>query len=218
MCFFARGAYVFYLVAVVNKRRNQINEIESETANAIFNSSSRKLSEIEERVLSKGLKYGIKNKRVDTYELMSRFEELAQSLSKLKIAEKNDELKANLNTKSALFQQLQNMSTEFIELSKKAMDNLSEEEHAALTELAKDKSIVITKADKGNAVVIQDVSDYKLKVSKVLDDSNKFRKLTHDVTISRERKLVSLLREMNATFKYIPDRRVKKVLIQDGEK
>jgi hypothetical protein len=141
---------------------------------------------------------------------MSRFEELAQSLRKLKIAEKNDELKANLNTKSAFFQQLQNMSTEFIELSKKAMDNLSEEEHAALTELAKDKTIVITKADKGNAVVIQDVSDYKLKVSKVLDDSNKFRKLTHDVTISRERKLVSLLREMNATFKYIPDRRVKK--------
>jgi hypothetical protein len=27
----------------------------------------------------KGLKYGIKNNKIDTYELLSRFEELAQS-------------------------------------------------------------------------------------------------------------------------------------------
>jgi hypothetical protein len=58
---------------------------------------------------------------------MSRFEELAQSLNRHDIDTKGDQLKANLNTKSAFFQQLQNMSSEFIELSKKATDNLTEE-------------------------------------------------------------------------------------------
>jgi UDP-N-acetylglucosamine transferase subunit ALG13 len=42
---------------------------------------------------------------------------------------------------------------------------LTKEEHAALSNLAKDESIVITKADKGNAVVIQNKKDYQEKVN-----------------------------------------------------
>ncbi len=123
--------------------------------------------------------YGIKQKRVDTYEIMSRFEELAQSLNRHDIA-KGDQLKANLNTKSVFFEQLQNMSSEFIKLSKKAMDNLNEEEHEALVKLAKDPNIVISKADKGNAVVIQNVADYKAKVKLVLENPGKFEKLPNE--------------------------------------
>jgi hypothetical protein len=172
--------------------------------------SNRVLSETETKVLSKGLKYGIKNKRVDTYELLSRFEELAQSLNNKKIVEKSDEFKANLNSKNAFFQQLQNMSTEFIELSKKATDNLTEEELEALNNLSKDKSIVITKADKGNAVVIQNVSDYKLKVYKVLEEPGKFMKLDCDDTLTRELKLQNLLRRMNAKRKWVRDGRINR--------
>ncbi len=76
--------------------------------------------------------------------------------------------------------------------------------------LAKDPNIVITKADKGNAVVIQNVTDYKAKVKLVLENPGKFEKLPNDVTITRERKLQNLLRQMNASHEWIADKRVKK--------
>jgi hypothetical protein len=74
--------------------------------------------------------------------------------------EKDHALKANLNNKSTFLMQLQTFCEEFIKLSKEAYDNLSYEEREALIVISKDKSIVITKADKGNAVVIKNRSNY----------------------------------------------------------
>ena len=104
--------------------------------------------------------------KIDTYEIMARFEELAQSLNWLEINPviSNDPLKADLNNKSTFIQQLQQMTYEFLELSKRALDSLNVEEHNALKTLAEDKTIVITKADKGNAVVIQDIETYREKI------------------------------------------------------
>jgi hypothetical protein len=177
-----------------------------ELANPVFNLSSRTLSDIEERVLNKGLKYGIKAKRVDTFELLSRFEEFADSMSYLPIAESTDPLKANLNSKSTFFKELQSMADEFIKLSKQAQDNLSDEEREALLELAKDKTIVISKADKGNAVVIQDLVDYKRKVSDLLAKGDKFSRLNENVTRLRETRLQNQLRNLHApTIHDIPE-------------
>ena len=166
---------------------------------SIFNFSSRTLSEMETKVLNKGLKFGIKNKKVDSYEIIARFEELAQSLNRIEMKPKpsNDPQKASLNNKSTFIQQLQQMTYEFIELSKGAIDSLSDEEHRALKNLATDKSIVITKADKGNAVVIQDVDSYRNKVLDILKKDGKFKKLSSDETLTRERKLQNHLRSLN---------------------
>ena len=149
-------------------------------------------------MLNKGLKYGIKSKRVDTFELLARFEELAQSLHYLPIVVKEDKLRANLNSKASFLRQLQVMADEFIELSKQAHQNLSQEEHEALVELAKDKSIVISKADKGNAVVIQDTADYKNKVSELLSTSGKFVRLAENETRIREQRLQIYLRSLRS--------------------
>ena len=135
----------------------------------------------------------MKSKKADTYEIMAKFEELAQSLNHLPIAKKEDELRENLNSKSAFLQQLQNMTTEFFEMSKKTIDNLNEEEHAALENLSKDKSIIITKADKGNAVVIQNVTDYRDKIQAILNQFNKFERLDKDQTVTRENRLNDLI-------------------------
>jgi hypothetical protein len=151
--------------------------IESENTNCIFNYSTRRLSALETNVLKKGLKFGIKNKKIDTYEIISRFEELAQSLNWLEInpAISSDPLKANLNNKNTFLQQLQQMTYEFLELSKSSFDSLSDEEHATLKALAHDKSIVITKADKGNAVVIQDIEVNRRKLLTLLEQDGKFK-------------------------------------------
>lgn len=70
----------------INKKRNNIDKTESIlNSKSIFNFSKRKLTEIETSVLNKGLKFGIKNRKIDSYELISHFEELAQSLDWIEI-------------------------------------------------------------------------------------------------------------------------------------
>ena len=75
---------------------------------------------------------------------------------KQKTTEPADKLRANQNNKSAFFQQLQTHMNNFIKNSKRIDNNLSRAEHQALETLSKDKSIIISGADKGKAVVIQD--------------------------------------------------------------
>ena len=88
------------------------------------------------------------------------------------------------------------MAFEFVELSKQAVDSLNDDERTALENLAKNKNIIISKADKGNAVVIQDVEDYKSKVMAILNTGGKFKSLPKDPTITREGKLVRKLNEL----------------------
>ena len=153
----------------VNKRRQRIDKREAvKLAEPIFNLSSWELSETETRLLSKGLKFGIKAKRVDEFEILARFEVLTKSLDYLEISDKTDQLRANLNSKSNFFQQLQEMFNElaktcFIKLAKTCFDSIDNDELAALISLAKDKSIIISKADKGNVLVIQDSTRLQTK-------------------------------------------------------
>lgn len=112
----------------------------------------------------------------------ARFEELAQSLHKLEINNNEQELKASLNSTNNFLQKLQAMSFEFISLANQSVDNLNEKEHQALNNLAKDKTIVLSKADKGNAVVIQDRTEYLEKMHSILNTNGKFNKLNGDCT------------------------------------
>lgn len=75
----------------VTVRRGQAPKDDPGTMDAIFNYSSYELSQIERQVLSKGLKYGIYERKVDTYEILSRFELLAQSFNRLDITQTTDE-------------------------------------------------------------------------------------------------------------------------------
>ena len=91
---------------------------------------------------------------------------------------------------------LQEKAFEFIALSKKTTDNLTDEEHKALRDLASDKSIVVSKAEKGNAVVIQNLTTYHHKIASILNKDNKFMLLENDHTKSREKKLQYYLRTL----------------------
>ena len=81
--------------------------------------------------------------------------------------------------------------------------------YEALKTLKEDKSIVISKADKGNAVVIQNITDYKAKVRKILDQPGKFKKLKRDVTKTRENSLLATLKELKREDGMVPDKRCK---------
>ena len=63
----------------IDMSRRGIDKRESvHMADPIFNLSSRKLDDIETRLLSKSLRYGVKAKQVNAFEILARFEEFAQ--------------------------------------------------------------------------------------------------------------------------------------------
>jgi len=98
-----------------------------QTSPVIHNLSKRELTDIEEKSLSRGLSYGIANKNINEFELLARYEVLANTLNdhKQKTTEPADKLQANQNNKSAFFQQLQTHMNNFIKNSKRIDNNLS---------------------------------------------------------------------------------------------
>ena len=66
----------------------------------------------------------------------------------------------------------------FRQYNKNPHQNLSKEELAALTNLSKNKDIVIQKSDKGHSVVIVDKDTYIKRMENLLSDQRKFEKVT----------------------------------------
>ena len=88
----------------------------------MFNLSNRRLTSTEISLLSKGLKYGIKNKKINEFELLTRFEYLAWVLMEKEefIEPVKDKRKTQLDSKTAFLHQLQSSAFEFLELTKTA--------------------------------------------------------------------------------------------------
>ncbi len=172
---------------------------------SIYNWSDREISQVKKEILKKGLRYGIRNKKINQLEILSRFEELAQALNDVDMVEGKDEIIADLNTKTMFFKDLQKLSTEFFDLCKKSTDNIGKEEHNALVNLSKEKNLVISKADKGAAVVIQNKVDYMSKMEKIISTPGKFRKLDSNETRKRETRLQNILRGLNSDVEKVDD-------------
>jgi len=57
---------------------------------------------------------------------------------------------------------------------------ISADEMDVLNSLREDKSIMICKADKGNAVVLLNKVDYLNKINTILSDKSRFKEIEHD--------------------------------------
>ena len=66
----------------------------------------------------------------------------------------------------------------FRQYNKNPQQNLSKEELVALTNLSKNKDIVIQKSDKGKSAVIVDKDTYIKRMENLLSDQRKFEKVT----------------------------------------
>jgi len=63
-------------------------------------------------------------------------------------------------------------------------------------DLRSDDSIIITRPDKGNGVVIVSRLDYLNKMKKLISDGTKFKQLKHNPTKSREESLSVYLHKL----------------------
>ncbi|XP_045454291.1 uncharacterized protein LOC123663667 [Melitaea cinxia] len=73
--------------------------------------------------------------------------------------------------------------------------NVTVSELAALKELRRDQNIIVLKADKGNATVVLNTTDYDNKISNLLSDDNTYKKVNYDPTARTNRSTRKLIKE-----------------------
>ena len=136
----------------------------------VVNLSKRKLTHDEQEVLSLGLNFAVAPRQVNKKEIIQRIEPGLKHLS---------QTQAN----SIRFQVTQALAS-----AKPPKSNISKTEKSAITNLRRDNSIHILTADKGNATVVMDRTEYEAKIQTLLA-SGTYRKLPKDPTPALERKV-----------------------------
>ena len=155
----------------------------------ITNLSSVDLTDVQKNVLCRGLNYGIPPK-VSPELIKAEFELCWQQLQDEPAStdERKEETKSTL---SSLARRYANSSVD------KSGFPLNREHMLALKDLRANPSIVITKPDKGNGVVILDKDDYVAKMLTILGQEDKFERLgdveQSDNTSLREKALQAFL-------------------------
>ena len=140
----------------------------------IHNHSDYVLSDVEKAALARGLTFGLPPTKLKYGNYLSQFESLAhQSPSKLFYKD----CPFDHNTFTTKLKSIA-LSSFFRYNSKPPPHSIPKEELVALKALAKEKSIVVLRPDKGNGVVILSKADYIAKMDVILSDTTKFAKIT----------------------------------------
>ena len=141
-----------------------------ETDDLIFNFSNHVLTPAQQSILMKGLNFALPPKKLRHEDYLLNFELLYRNAVDSKSVKENelDEFKSKLKSISL-------QSLRFYNRKKKKLENISEDEHNALLELAALDNIVIQKADKGNVIVLVNKTDYIQKMEGILGDTTKFK-------------------------------------------
>ena len=123
----------------------------------VYNLSYRTLSEAEESLLAKGWKYAIKINRCNVLNMKAEFEYMYYIMEKNLLLGNKD----NSNKIKTLINEFGN---HFKKKLDKEVQNLSFDELNAISTLLNEHSLVISKVDKGNAIVVLNKSDYLNKL------------------------------------------------------
>ncbi|KAK9402181.1 hypothetical protein NXF25_010537 [Crotalus adamanteus] len=134
----------------------------------VHNISDRILTKAEINVLSKGFNFAVAPKHIPTETIICG---VKTSLTKINPDDAN---KIRLEI------------TNILCTSKPPKSNLPKEEQTALRNLKEDTSIIILPADKGNAMVVMNTSDYQTKLTNLLQDST-YKPLNRDPTTYLEK-------------------------------
>ena len=128
-------------------------------------------SEVQKSKPGFGLRTSKRPSRLKYADYLVRFELFYRDIGNLEILSNEDLDFVKTKTKETAL-------SSFRQYNKNPQQNLSKEELTALTNLSKNKDIVIQKSDKGNSVVIVDKDTYIKRMENLLSDQRKFEKVT----------------------------------------
>ncbi|XP_072039090.1 uncharacterized protein [Amphiura filiformis] len=148
----------------------------------VKNLSKYKLSDAQNRVLARGLGYGVSPDNLTHSSIVDEHivacERACWKLPKPEAAQLRAEIVGTLKS------------------AKLPPSNIGKDERVAINQLQKEESIMVLGADKGRATVVMDKTEYQQKMSTLLSDSKTYEKLDRDPTPKHKRELVSILQRL----------------------
>ncbi|CAF2442037.1 unnamed protein product [Rotaria sp. Silwood2] len=199
----------------INSFRASHRRIPRIDRNVVKNLSSRTLSQDETECLAHELDYGLVPKNIDDMNIVSNVENFFQRVTDISqhhrkmMSEVSDKETVDGSNVRILDSKEMTLASNFRSITDSfrhrayrfaKLQNRINTEHQRyrrlLQNLKNDKSIVVTRPDKGRGVVLLDKVDYLSKMHSLLNDTAKFSFLSHDPTITRETKLIKLLNRL----------------------
>ena len=150
------------------------------------------MSDIEKTVLAKGLNFALPPKKLNYADYLTPYELLFGDIKELSVDDSILE-RVKVAMKKICLSSFENFKF-------KDELNITPDELKALKHLSSRKDIIIEKADKGNSVVILNKRDYIERMTEMLSDIDKFKKLNVkpgkelNLLLKHEDKLVSFLK------------------------
>ncbi|XP_071476521.1 uncharacterized protein [Diadema antillarum] len=146
--------------------------------NTVVNLSQHNLTQAEHNVLSLGLNFATPPKKIPFTEIIQQTEPKLRYLNK------------------AAADNIRLLVTQALSTAKPPQPNLNKEERTAVKTLQSNASIHIIQADKGNATVVMDKTQYEQKIQDILHTPT-YTELKRDLTPATERKLNAKLLELH---------------------
>ena len=170
--------HVRKLDALLSRSKKKVELRPEGQARWVVNLSKRALTSSQEEVLKKGLNFAPVPTSFPLQDIIAGTEEAARKLPE-------DDA-----------QDLRMRVCGILRSSKLPKDNITKSQRVALKEMKGWGDQVILAADKGNATVVMERSDYDGKVRELLGDTTTYRRLPKDPTQAQETKLSRRLREL----------------------
>ena len=188
--------------SLARKTKNQ-----SKPSNIITNLSNRQLSTDEISALKQGLDFVLPPTKFDDHTFISNIETyfvnlLGHATDKREYEEKDDNEVTTYNltpTQIEYANKLRTVCNTFRRTVTKSIKNQHQQIRnikQTLKALSQDKTVVVTRPDKGRGIVILNKQDYIEKINSILSDTTIFEEIEYDLTIKHENKLNSKLLEL----------------------
>ncbi|XP_065578057.1 uncharacterized protein LOC136038689 [Artemia franciscana] len=174
--------------------RNRIYSPRFTPGPAIVNLSSKTLEPQEIETLEKGPKFSFLPKQVPVADIVSSLE---SALHKQYPSVSNPD-----EVRSGLINILYNSQKKFKPPTNSTPENL--QDIKILSNLRKDPSIIITKADKSNSLVVMNTTDYDNKIFSHLNDTITYQTITHDPTDQFTNNIINELKQLKQNGKITP--------------
>ena len=158
----------------------------------IINHSSYQLSDVEKTILAKGLNFALPPKKLNYADYLTPYELLFRDIKELSVDDSILE-RVKVDMKKICLSSFENFKF-------KDELNITPDELKALKDLSSRKDILIQKADKGNSIVVLNKRDYVKRMTEMLLDIDKFKKMNVkpwkklNLLLKHEDKLVSFLK------------------------
>jgi len=190
---YERAKHVNEVTTATHKKKiKQINQgivgqdYESMKNKILHNMSSHTLTLAEERLLCRGMNFCIEHKLNNYLEFQTDVE-----LNMCKI-----ENYCHPTIFRSLCHDIYGFSKQLINTNKKkSMRNISDEEMNAIKTLKENKSIIICKADKGNAIVVLDKKEY-IEKAKLLLANKQFKRTKNNLIEEKEKEMNNYLHSL----------------------